>query len=86
MSLMLQLSLEFVVAEWRSSAYRSVHPHAHLCLVDVLCAFDLLPFADLKGTGVQIFYGCEDWVGDDGPQDPASQQRGDEQDDCRATT
>ncbi len=85
MSLVLQLSLEFIVAQWGSSAYSSVHPHAHLCLVDVLCAFYLLPFADLEGTGVQVLYGCEDWVGNDGTQNPASQQRGDEQDDCRAT-
>ena len=86
MGLVLQLSLEFIVAQLGRSAYSSVHPHAHLCLVDVLCAFYFLPFADLKGTGVQVLYGCEDWVGNDSPQNPASQQWGDQQDDCRATT
>ena len=85
MGLVLQLSLEFIVAQWGRSAYSSVHPHAHLCLVDVLRAFYFLPFADLKGMGVQVFYGCEDWVGNDSPQNPASQQWGNQQDDCRAT-
>lgn len=85
MGLVLQLSLEFIVAQWGRSAYSSVHPHAHLCLVDVLRAFYFLPFADLKGMGVKVFYGCEDWVGNDSPQNPASQQWGNQQNDCRAT-
>lgn len=74
-SLTLQLSLQFSVAQGGGSTYGCIHSHAHLCLVDVLGAFYFLPFTDFKGVRVQILYCSEHWVGYDGSQYPASQQR-----------
>lgn len=72
---MLCTDLQLVICQGRRPADGSIHPHSHLCFVNLLGALNLLLFADGKGVGVEVLDCSEDWVGDDASEQPARQQR-----------
>lgn len=81
---LVRADLQLIVGQWGRSANGSIHAHSHLCLVHFLGTLNLLLFADGKGVGVQVLYCSKDWAGDEASQQPACQQRCQQQYRCTA--